>query len=233
MTTIHGFSSPRIVPVYAKYDGRTTYVAISDADRHPALDYAATIHHGIDTDAFALHPEPGGYLAYFGRIHPDKGAVAAIDTAERGRAAAADGRDHPGRATTSTTQVAPRIDGDRVRYVGPVDAEDRSALPRRRPGAAAPHRLRRAVRLQRGGGDGLRHAGRSPSTGARWPSSSTTGVTGMLVADVDGAVAAVDEVSTLDRAAIRAVAVERFGVDRMVDQYVAVYEQAIADARRR
>ena len=75
MTTIHGFSSPRIVPVYAKYNGRTTYVAISDADRHPALDYAATIHHGIDTDRFELHAEPGGYLAYFGRIHPDKGTV--------------------------------------------------------------------------------------------------------------------------------------------------------------
>jgi Glycosyltransferase Family 4 len=50
VTTIHGFSSPHIVAVYAKYNGRTTYVAISDADRHAALDYAATIHHGIDTD---------------------------------------------------------------------------------------------------------------------------------------------------------------------------------------
>src|SRR5687767_8728094 len=47
VTTIHGFSSPRIVSVYERYDDHCTYVAISDADRHPALQYSATIHHGI------------------------------------------------------------------------------------------------------------------------------------------------------------------------------------------
>ncbi len=52
VTTIHGFSSPEIVPVYVKYNASSFYVAISDADRHPALDYAATIHHGIDTGEF-------------------------------------------------------------------------------------------------------------------------------------------------------------------------------------
>ena len=83
VTTIHGFSSPAIVPVYEKYDGRTGYVAISDSDRHPALRYLATVHHGIDTDAFGLHPDPGGDLVAFGRIHPDKGTVAAIEVAER------------------------------------------------------------------------------------------------------------------------------------------------------
>ena len=83
VTTIHGFSSPRILQVYEKFNGRTAYVAISDADRHPRLDYVATVHHGIDTDGFALHPSPGGYLAFLGRIHPDKGTVEAIDTAER------------------------------------------------------------------------------------------------------------------------------------------------------
>jgi hypothetical protein len=59
VTTIHGFSSPRIVEVYERYDATNAYVAISDADRHPALHYAATIHHGIDVDAFHLDPSPG------------------------------------------------------------------------------------------------------------------------------------------------------------------------------
>src|SRR6476660_2714067 len=48
LTTIHGFSSEQIVPVFEKYNGGGYYVAISDADRHERLDYAATIHHGID-----------------------------------------------------------------------------------------------------------------------------------------------------------------------------------------
>ena len=64
------------------------------------------------------------------------------------------------------------------------------------------------------------------------PELVADGTTGMIVADVDAAVAAVDRCRQLDRRGIRARAVERFGVDRMVDQYVEVYEQVIADARR-
>src|SRR5882724_11660588 len=52
VTTIHGFSSPKIVPVFAAYNDIAHYVAISDADRHESLDYAATIHHGIDMREF-------------------------------------------------------------------------------------------------------------------------------------------------------------------------------------
>ena len=54
LTTIHGFSSPSILPVYQRYNTRSGYVAISEADRHPSLDYLATIHHGIDTDSFSF-----------------------------------------------------------------------------------------------------------------------------------------------------------------------------------
>src|SRR5579859_3491314 len=52
VTTIHGFSSPRILAVYQRYNASTSYIAISDSDRDPSLDYLATIHHGIDTGAF-------------------------------------------------------------------------------------------------------------------------------------------------------------------------------------
>src|SRR5690606_8118657 len=86
VTTIHGFASDASLPVYTAYADRVAYVAISDADRHPALSYAATIHHGIEMDAFALGAG-GGPLVFFGRIHPDKGTAAAIEVA---RAA-----DHP------------------------------------------------------------------------------------------------------------------------------------------
>ncbi|RAX28670.1 glycosyltransferase family 4 protein, partial [Enterococcus sp. HPCN18] len=63
------------------------YVAISDADRHPALRYAATIHHGIPLDDFAFDPVGSNDLLFFGRLHPDKGAAEAIAAArESGRA---------------------------------------------------------------------------------------------------------------------------------------------------
>ncbi len=60
LTTIHGFSSPRILPVFRRYNGRVHYVAISEADRHPALDYAATVHHGIPVEEYPFFADPQG-----------------------------------------------------------------------------------------------------------------------------------------------------------------------------
>ncbi|MDQ1397643.1 MAG: hypothetical protein QOG64_2902, partial [Acidimicrobiaceae bacterium] len=127
LTTIHGFSSPEIVAVYAQYNDIGGYIAISDADRHPRLTYQATIHHGIDTDLFALHPDPGGYLLFFGRIHPDKGAAAAIDVARAsGMVLVIAGIIQDQRYFDAC--VAPHVDGERVRYLGPVGADRRAEL---------------------------------------------------------------------------------------------------------
>jgi hypothetical protein len=65
MTTIHGFSSPGILPVYKKYNGSVFYVSISDADRSPDLDYIKTIHHGIDIRQFDFQPEPRTTPCFF------------------------------------------------------------------------------------------------------------------------------------------------------------------------
>ena len=137
---------------------RTAYVSISDADRHPNLHYAATIHHGIDIDAFAIHPSPGEHLLFFGRIHPDKGTAHAIEVARRcGRRLDIAGiiQDEE----YFRNEVAPHIDGEHVRYLGPVDASRARRGTGRRARAAPPDRLRRAVRLQRRRGDGLWHTG--------------------------------------------------------------------------
>ncbi|MGI9147962.1 MAG: glycosyltransferase, partial [Chloroflexota bacterium] len=81
VTTVHGFSSERILPVYRAYNTATHLVAISAADRRPDLTYAATIHHGIPLDEFTFDPSGGDYLLFFGRIHPDKGAREAVEVA--------------------------------------------------------------------------------------------------------------------------------------------------------
>ena len=127
VTTIHGFSSAQIVPVFEKYNERGYYVAISDADRHDRLDYVATIHHGIDLGEFDLQRTPGDYLLFFGRIHPDKGVVEAIDVAERAAlplviAGIIQDQDY------FEQLVEPRLDGERVRYVGPVGPDRRGGL---------------------------------------------------------------------------------------------------------
>jgi glycosyltransferase involved in cell wall biosynthesis len=221
LTTIHGFSSERIVAVYKRYDATTHYVAISDADRHPALDYLATIHHGIDTDRFALHRSPGDYLLFFGRIHPDKGTAEAIDVAAAAGLRLVIAGIVQDRAYFDE-QIAARIDGDRVAFIGPVDAADRSEVL---GGACA---LLHLIGFNEPFGYSVVEAMACGTPVIAFDRGSMRelidgGRTGFLVHDVAGAVASVDRLPALDRSAIRAVAVARFGVERMVDEYLAAY----------
>jgi glycosyltransferase involved in cell wall biosynthesis len=225
VTTIHGFSSPRIVPVYERYDATTSYVAISDADRHPRLRYAATVHHGIDTGSFSVDPAPGEHLLYFGRIHPDKGTAHAIDVADRtGRrldiAGIIQDEEYFRRC------VEPRIDDEHVRYLGPIDAALRSGV------LGAAHALLHLIDFDEPFGYSVVEAmacGTPVIAYARgsMPELIDDRRTGFLVRDIAGAVDAVDAAGALDRTAIRSATIERFDVMRMVDNYVDVYRTII------
>jgi glycosyltransferase involved in cell wall biosynthesis len=225
VTTIHGFSSPRIVPVYERYDATTSYVAISDSDRHPRLRYAATVHHGIDTGAFSIHPDPGEHLLYFGRIHPDKGTAHAIAVAHRsGRrldiAGIIQDEDY------FREQVAPHLDDERVRYLGPVDASSRTVV------LGSAHALLHLIDFDEPFGYSVVEAMACGTPVIAYSRGSMPEIiddhhTGFLVTDVDGAVAATSEIVRLDRAAIRSSTVERFDVATMVDRYVTVYRTLI------
>ncbi len=81
VTTIHGFSSPRILPVYQKYNDTSHYVSISDSNRSPLLRYERTVYNGLDPALFPFQAESQDYLLFFGRIHPDKGTHEAIQIA--------------------------------------------------------------------------------------------------------------------------------------------------------
>jgi glycosyltransferase involved in cell wall biosynthesis len=228
VTTIHGFSSPAIVPVYEKYNGHGAYVAISEADRHPRLEYLATIHHGIDTDDFPLQSRPGAYLLFFGRIHPDKGAAEAIEVARRVglplvMAGIIQDRDYFER------RVAPHVDGHHVRYLGPIGPDRRAAIL---GGARA---LLHLIGFDEPFGFSVVEAMAcgTPVVAFRrgsMPELIDDGCTGFLVDDVEQAAGAVNGVGGLDRAAIREVAVKRFGRDRMVDDYLAAYTAVLGRA---
>lgn len=83
VTTIHGFSSPKILPVYIKYNVDNFYVSISNSDRSPELEYIATVYNGINTDKFTFNLIPKDYLLFFGRIHPEKGTLESIQIAKK------------------------------------------------------------------------------------------------------------------------------------------------------
>jgi glycosyltransferase involved in cell wall biosynthesis len=227
--TIHGFSSDRIRPAYRRYDGRVAYVSISDADRDPDLHYLATVYHGIDLGEFTPRERPGHHLVFLGRIHPDKGVAEAIAVARAaGLPLVIAGIVHD--RAYFDREIAPHVDGTHVRYVGSVGARERDALL---GGALAlvhlvefaePFGLSMIEAMATGTPVIARRRGSIPEI-------VDEGVTGLVVDDVSGAIAALPRAASLDRRAIRARVAERFSRDRMVDDYLAVYERVLAGAR--
>lgn len=64
VTTIHGFSSSKIIPVYKKYNSTGHYVSISNSNRNPELNYTATVYNGINSNYFTFNCEPENYLLF-------------------------------------------------------------------------------------------------------------------------------------------------------------------------
>jgi glycosyltransferase involved in cell wall biosynthesis len=126
LTTIHGFSSPRIMPAYEKYrDGY--FVSISDSDRAPGLNYLATVYNGIDLGLYPLRESRGNDLIFLGRIHPDKGLHLAIEVARlSGRRLIVAGiiQDE----TYYREKVKPHIDDRQICYIGPADVAQKNQL---------------------------------------------------------------------------------------------------------
>jgi glycosyltransferase involved in cell wall biosynthesis len=231
ITTIHGFSSERIVPVFEKYNRRGYYVAISDADRNDNLEYVATIHHGIDMHEFEVASAAGDYLLFFGRVHPDKGTAEAIDVAKQAGlplliAGIIQDNEY------FEQYVRPALDGENVRYLGAVDREGRGALL---GGARA---LLHLINFDEPFGFSVVEAmacGTPVVARSRGSMSELIrdGENGFLVGSLDEAVAAVRDAAGLDRRGVRASVEERFDVERMVDDYLAVYRRVVAIDRAR
>jgi glycosyltransferase involved in cell wall biosynthesis len=125
LTTVHGFSSPRIMPVYEKYrDGY--FVSISNSDRAPGLNYLATVYNGIDLSLYPLQKVAGDSLVFLGRIHPDKGVHLAIEVARlSGLPLLIAGIIQD--PAYFREEVDPHL-GETIRYIGPVDVPGKNAL---------------------------------------------------------------------------------------------------------
>ena len=230
VTTIHGLSSEQILPVYQKYNLGNHYVAISNADRHPVLEYAATIHHGIDMAAFDLGQGTRDYLLFFGRIHPEKGTAEAIRIAELAKlplviAGIVQDRSYFER------EVEPHIGTGRVSFVGAVGPERKSALL---GGARA---LLHFINFEEPFGFSVIEAMAcgTPVIARRrgaMPELITVGVNGFLVDSIEDAVVAVGSASDLPGHSVRSSIALHFSAERMVDEYLALYERILGSPDR-
>jgi glycosyltransferase involved in cell wall biosynthesis len=222
LTTIHGFSSPQIMPMYQKY--RHGYFAsISDSDRHPDVDYLATVYNGIDVQQYPQVERRGEKLAFLGRIHPDKGVHLAIETARfSGRQLVIAGiiQDEG----YFRREVQPHLDGLHVDYIGPVDIEGKNKLF---ASAAAILHLntipeRFGLVLAEANAAGV------PVIAMDLGSCREViadGRTGFLVRSVKEAVAAVARISEIDGRECRIHIERHFSIQTMAQGYERVYER--------
>lgn len=215
LTTVHGFGSPKIMPVYHKYaDGY--FVSISDSDRDPGLPYLATVYNGIDTALYPLAAR-GTRLAFLGRIHPDKGLHLAVEVA---------------RQCGERLLVAGIVQDEayweplraHVDYLGSLDVGGKNEL------FAQSRAILHLNTIPERFGLVMAEANCAgvPVVAADLGSCREViadGETGFLVRDVAAAVSAVGRVDGLSREACRARVERLFSVAAMVEGYERVYEE--------
>ena len=225
LTTIHGFSSPKILPVYKKYNKKTFYVSISDADRSPEIDYIATVHHGIDLENFRLNEKTGEYLLYFGRIHHDKGTAEAIQAAKMvGMKLVIAGIIQD--KLYYEKYVVPYLDDNSVVYIGSVGPIERDELLRGAYALLHPINFAEPFGLSVVESMACGTPVLAFSKGSM-PEIIQDGINGFLVSDVDEMAKKIKEVRGLSRKECRRIVEERFTQERMVREYIEVYKKIV------
>lgn len=225
LTTIHGFSSPKIIPVYKKYNNSGFYVSISNSDRSPELDYIATVYNGINTNDFILNHDPDDYLLYFGRIHPHKGTYESIQIAKKTkRKLIISGliQDHE----YFETKVKPFINNDDIVFVGNSGPDERNRLL---GGAFA---LLHPVSFDEPFGLSVIEAMMCGTpviafNRGSMPELIMNGTSGFLVNTIEEASETIENVKSINRKYCRDWAVSNFSMEKMVDGYLKVYKQIL------
>ena len=219
LTTIHGFSSPRIMPVYEKYrDGY--FVSISNSDRAPGLNYLATVYNGIDLSLYPMQETGGDHLIFLGRIHPDKGVHLAIEVARLSGLPLLIAGIIQDR-TYFREQVEPHLD-QAIRYIGPVDVPGKNAL------FAKARALLHLNTIPERFGLVLAEANAAGVPVIAMDLGSCReviqdGQTGFLVNNVHQAVEALERLGEIDRNACRQRVQQCFSIETMVEAYERVY----------
>ena len=227
ITTIHGFSSPKIIPVYKKYNATGHYVSISNADRNPELNYLATVYNGLNTNEFEFNGNPDDYLLYFGRIHPDKGTAEAIEIAKKSKKKLLIAGIIQDEAYYEE-RIAPQLNAQ-IEYIGAAGPERRNDLLRK---AAA---LLHPINFNEPFGMSVAEAMLCGTpviafNKGSMPELIKHGETGFLVNNVDEAAEAVGRLKNINRLACYQWAVSQFSSEKMVNDYLKLYKGILKGA---
>jgi glycosyltransferase involved in cell wall biosynthesis len=232
ITTLHGrLDLPELFPLFREFNDMHL-VSISDAQREPMpwASWASTVYHGIPEELLVLRDEPGEYLAFLGRISPEKGVEAAIEIARRAGkklriAAKVDRADQE----YFETVIKPLLHQPHVEFLGEIGEHQKSdflghAMALLFPIAwPEPFGLVTIEAMACG----------TPVIAYRRgsvPEILEDGVTGFIVDDVDAAAEAVKHVAELNRRECRRIFEERFSARHMCEEYLRVYAQVLEQA---
>src|SRR6478735_4893770 len=225
LTTIHGFSSREILPVFKKYNARSHYVSISNSDRSDDLTYLDTVYNGLDEQQFEFGKGNGDYLLYFGRIHPHKGAYEAIQIAIRSNkrlvlCGLIQDQEY------FEKMVAPYLNDSSVVYMGNVCPQQRNSLL----GDALA--LLHPISFEEPFGLSVAESMMCGTPVIAFERGAmkeliVEGKTGFLVNTVEEAVDAVNKLSFVCRCECRKHALNKFSSKVMVSNYINLYRKII------
>lgn len=234
--TTHGIIPPWVEPIYIKNEHQN-FVSISNSQRRNdlGLNYIATVYNGVDPDTYIFHPQPENppYLAFLGRMSPEKGPHLAIEIAKRtgwhlkmaGKVDRAD-RDF------FEQQVAPLIDGKQIEFLGEANHAQKSDLMGGAVATLFPITWREPFGLVMTESMACGTPVIAMAMGSA-PEVIVHGKTGFLCQTIDECVAAIDRVAEIDRRVCRQHVEQHFSVQSMVDGYEAVYRDVLAASYQR
>lgn len=224
VTTIHGFSSPKILPVYKKYNKTTHYVSISDAHRSPDLDYIRTVYHGIDINNFTLNEDKGDYLLYFARIHSDKGTWEAIQVAKMAKTKLVIAGIIQDK-TYYEEYVKPYLNDD-ITYIGSVGPQERDSVLRNAYALLHPINFSEPFGLSvvesMACGTPVLAFGKGSM-----PEIIQNGKNGFIVSNIEEMAQRLKDIENISRKLCRETVVKRFSQEKMVKEYIEVYKEIL------
>lgn len=232
VTTLHGrLDLPDLAPVYKRFsDAPVVSISLAQRKPLPRANWVANIHHGLPADLLTFQPNPGDYLAFLGRISPEKRVDRAIEIARRAGmplkiAAKIDPVD---RAYYEST-IKPLLDDPSIEFIGEIGEDKKSEFlgnayaylfPIDWP---EPFGLTMIEAMACGTPSIAFNCGSVPEV-------MHEGLTGFIVDDMDQAVAAVEKISSIERTACRNVFEKRFTATRMAEEYVDLYQSMASTA---
>ena len=231
LTTLHGrLDLPDLIPVYKKFpDAPLVSISLSQRKPLPRVNWIGNVSHGLPTDLLTFQPKAGAYLAFLGRISPEKRVDRAIEIARRAGmplkiAAKIDKVDREYYEST----IKPLISDPNVEFIGEIGEHEKSEFlgnayaylfPIDWP---EPFGLTMIEAMACG----------TPTIAFNCGSVKEVmqeGLTGFIVEDMDQAVAAVEKISTIERTACRNVFEKRFTATQMAENYVELYRSMVSN----